>query len=380
MKLFLAIFSLVPLIFMGVGGYLAWDQHHKITTFQPVPAVVLSKEVHISRSTNSKGRTHTSYKPVVRYRYEVQGRTYVGEKITPMNESRSSRWAHAVINRYAINQKVEAYCNPADPSEAFLEKRHSFFPYLFLLFPAVFLSIAVGVGVGTGTWRRTMEVWPAFGGWYELQPETRIGDRRTAALGVAVGWHLFGVLAWGHYFQVAERPYDLMASITTVVYELLGMVPVGFVAYYLRLGRNLRDARVLLNRAPCTLGDDLTVRVEQDVLTLLSLEELSVALTCEETVCHRSGSKRTVSSHDCYEDRASLLRDRQVMAGETISAERTFHVPDDGVPSSPEDFKGYPRHAWWIKVVSKVSGQPDYRAKFPLTVSSCGSDSHEGAG
>ncbi len=368
LKLFVALFTIVPLIFVGVGGYLAWSQHHKITTFVPVTATVLSKEVERHTSRDSDGRTSTSYEPVVKYRYQVDGQTYTCDVVTPLDDSGSSRWAHELIGRYQVNEETEAYHNPKEPHEAFLAKQYSFFPYIFVLFPMLFLAVGAGVAVGTGMGRRRSEPWPVSGDWYELDPTTRIAHRRQAALIVACIWHVVGILTWGHYFRVAEPPYGLDAGIFTLIYELIGLAPVGMFIYYFRLGRILRDADLLINTQQLVVGEPITVRVEQEFYTSLQIEELSVGLVCEKTTKTRSGSKTTVSSHACYEDRAPVLPAQQVGPGAPVSGEHEFRVPPNAEPTSPPGYKAYPRYAWRIEVQTKIPGQPDYRAKFPVTV------------
>jgi len=367
--IFIGLFTIVPLVFLGFGGYMAWSQHHKITTYQPVPATVLSADVKTIRTRDSRGRTSTSYKPVVKYRYQVDGRTHTCDAVTPIEESGMHSWAHGIVEQYPAGQETEAYYNPADPSEAFLVKQYSFFPYVFLLCPMPFWAIAIGVGVGTGMGRRGRSgVWPVSGGWYQLRPTTRLASRRSGALIVSLGWHIAGVLAWGHFFRVAEPPYGLFATITTVVYETIGLVPVGIFLYYFRLGRILSDARLLIDTQQLALGDEITIRVEQGIFTALQIDEMSVALVCEETRKTRSGSKTTVSSHKCYEDGVPVMKDRPVTAGEPLGVEHAFRIPDDGAPTSPPSYAGYPRYAWRFEVITQIPGQPDYRGKFPVTV------------
>ena len=368
LKLFVALFTLVPMIFMGVGGWMAWSQHEKITTFEPVSATILSSSVKVVHGTDSKGRSTTSYVPAVRYEYRVDGRTYTSEEVTPLGQSSTRGWANSVVDRFPSGVQTQAYRNPSDPSDVFLLKEYSFFPYAFTLFPVVFMSVGVGVGIGTAVWRRKAEPMPASGGWFELLPTTRLADRRKAALIVGTVWHVWGVIAWGHYFRVAESPYGLAAWICTIVYVAMGLVPVGMVLYYLRLGRILRDAYVLIDAQRIAVGDEITVHVEQDIYDTVQIDALEVGPVCEETVRTRTGRKTTVTSNVCYEDRVPLLQDQPMRGGETATVEHTYRVPDEAAPSSPLGYRGYPRYKWWIAVTTKIPGQPDYRAKFPLTV------------
>lgn len=368
-RLFLALFIIVPLIFVGVGGSLVWSQHHKITTFVPVTATVISTDIKVHESTDSDGHPSTSYEPIVNYRYQVDGRTYECNEVIPLGGSGPHSWARELVNRFQQGQEVDAFYDPADPTEAFLVREYSFLPYIFLLFPMLFLSVAAGIGLGTSLATRGVpEPTPATGGWFELRPQKRIRDLRKAFLLIATSWHIVGVLVWGHYFRVAEPPYGLTAWIVTCIYEGLGLVPVILFGYYFRLGRIVSDADVAIDRQEVRLGDELVVNVQQDVFTPLHVAVQEIALVCEETIKRRSGSKTTISSHTCYEDRAALVQDRDVRAGDILSGQHTLRVPDDREPSSPPGQKSYPKYAWRLELSTKITGQPDYNANFRLNV------------
>ncbi|MBN1346408.1 MAG: DUF3592 domain-containing protein [Phycisphaerae bacterium] len=368
LKLFIALFTIIPLTFVGVGTYLVHRQHHKITTCRPVEATVLSTDIKVTQSRNSDGRTSTSYQPIVVYRYEVDGRTYTCDAVTPLAESASRSWANEIVNKYKKGREVTAYYDPKEPAEAFLEKQYSFFPYMFILFPMLFFAVAAGVGVGMAVWQKKGEALPVSGGWFELRPTTRIADRRKAALIVAAVWHLVGVAAWGHYFRVASPPYETFGIVVTIIYEAIGLIPVVMFLYYFRLGRIIRDAYVLIDAERASVGGELTVHVEQEIFASLRVEELSVGLVCEKTTKTKSGNKTSVSSHECYEDREVVLRDQDTRDGEALTAEHTFRIPADQSPTTAAGDKSYPRYAWRVEVKTGLPGQPDYRGRFPVVV------------
>jgi hypothetical protein len=228
--------------------------------------------------------------------------------------------------------------------------------------------VAAGVGVGTAVWKKKGEPLPVSGGWFELRPTTRIADRRKAALIVAAVWHVVGILAWGHFFRVAIPPYGLFAVIATIVYEAIGLIPVGMFIYYFRLGRIIRDAYVLIDQQRPAVGGELAVHVEQEVFANLRVDEMAVRLVCEKTTKTKSGRKTTVSSHECYEDRQTVLQGQEARDGEALTAEHTFQIPSGQSPTSPPDQKAYPRFTWYVSLNTQIPGQPDYRAKYPVTI------------
>lgn len=370
MKLFVAIFTIIPLIFVGVGYHLVQKQHHKISTFEPVSAEVKGTSIETVRSRDSEGRTRTSYKPIVNYTYVINGRQYSSGIVTPLDETMSHSSASDVINSYRKGQRIEAYVNPDDPTDAFLLREYTFFPYIFLLFPMLFLAIAAGVGIGATQWRRPLEPQPSLGEWYEVRPVRRLKDKRNAALIVAATWQAFGYLGYGHYFRVAEAPYGWLAVISTGVYVGLGLVPVVFFVYYFRLSSLIRDATLLVDRPYARLGEDLTVCVMQDLFRNLHIDAVELTLVCDRTSKHRRRRKTSISTHACHEDRATVLSNEDVQGGSTLEAQHTFRVPETQNPTSPYGFKDYPRYEWHVDVAVKIPNQPDYKATFPIDVQS----------
>jgi len=369
MKLLIALFTLLPLLFIGIGTYQVYDQHCKITTFQPVRATVMDTRIEQRTSRDSDGRTQTTYKPVVKYRYEVNGRSYTAQSVTPIGLSAGRAWAQRIIDRYPKGTTTTAYYNPENPGEAFLLRQYSFFPYVFVLFPMLFLAAAALMSVQSRTsLRRPARPRLRTAGWFEIKPLLPIATRFRTALIVAVVWHGVGVLAWGHYFTVAGRPYELFAIIATAVYEALGMIPAGFAAYYYFLGRNVRDAGLRLNAETFVLGRPITAKVELPVRKGLYLEQLSLALICDRTTRTRRANKTTITTQACYEDRTTVLEQQQAHAGETLAGTATLSVPADQPPSSPPRQKAYPRYAWRIEVHARIADSPDYRGRFPIIV------------
>ena len=51
-----------------------------------------------------------------------------------------------------------------------------------------------------------------------------------------------------------------------------------------------------------------------------------------------------------------------------LAATETLTVPDDGTPSTPPGFRGYPRYRWQIEVITMIAHQPDYHGRFTIIV------------
>jgi hypothetical protein len=360
MRIFIAMFTLIPLIFMGVGIGGVWHQHQKITGFLPVRATVISAEVR--SHTSSKGST--SYSPKVEYTYEVSGRTFTSDETLPLNVSSSRSWAEEIVARHRPGRMVEAYFNPADPADAFLVKHYSFFPYFFILFPLIFLAVAAGVGFGMKS--RTIPPPAAqVDGWFEVKPSSSLAARGRLWLAVAGAWLGVCALVCGHYFVVAARPYEMFASLA---YGVVGCVPLGMAIYFILLSRRVADARAFVNIPRFLLGGNITVLVRQPVLADLEVKEMRISLVCRETHKTQSGGKSSISTRDCFREDAVVMQNQRARPREILSATHEMQFPSNHQPTTWSGEKGYPRYDWLIEVKADIPNSPDYLGKFPIIV------------
>lgn len=134
---FLAAVGAGLVFFLAVGFAMAFTQEHRLAVYRPTPAYVLSATVKPVNPAGS-GVTDT-YLPVVRYRYRVDGRTYLSTRVTPLGESRGRGWATRLTRHFPPGGLVLAYYDPSDPRTAFLVRQRSFVPYIFIGCPLLLL-------------------------------------------------------------------------------------------------------------------------------------------------------------------------------------------------------------------------------------------------
>lgn len=125
-------------IFCGVGGSMMWREWHLLSVALPTQAVVLGTNVETHRGSKS-----TTYKPVVAYRYHVDGANRVSSKVTVLNESRSGRWAYDLVAHWRTGDVTTAWYDPADPDTAFLLHEWSFLPLFFVGFSVLFMFVVL---------------------------------------------------------------------------------------------------------------------------------------------------------------------------------------------------------------------------------------------
>lgn len=72
----------------------------------------------------SRDRTVTYYKPQVRYKYTVNGETFTGDRRAIVESLRyfDITEAQKISKQFPLKSQVNVYYNPANPSEAFLDR------------------------------------------------------------------------------------------------------------------------------------------------------------------------------------------------------------------------------------------------------------------
>jgi Protein of unknown function (DUF3592) len=147
----LGIFVLV----FALGGmylvYLGIKNMRKAQVAQSWPYAagqVTGVDVGESQSTDSDGDRHTSYYPIVRYAYVVNGQSFAGDKLAfgPRTGSGRLAKAQAMANRYTVGAPVTVYYNPENPEDAVLEKRAAG-TMTTLIVGIVFLAVTVCLGL-----------------------------------------------------------------------------------------------------------------------------------------------------------------------------------------------------------------------------------------
>ena len=82
-------------------------------------------------------------KPVLRYRYAVDGRSYVGFRVAFSGYGISRRAMAELIRPYALGQQVRVFYDPGNPASAVLDNRGRSDWVYWLLFGLGFCALAV---------------------------------------------------------------------------------------------------------------------------------------------------------------------------------------------------------------------------------------------
>jgi Protein of unknown function (DUF3592) len=219
MRVVLGFAVLMCLAIVGFGAYLALEEQRQMMSYSATTtATVLEErlEQHERRiearrpGRHEGGRSRFTYVPVVRYRYEAEGRQFTGASIFPdpfrIGGNLGYLAAKAPLDRFKVGQQTRAYYNPDNPLSACLIRRPSTMPYVVVLAPVIAAS-----ALAAAFWR-----------------SGRPGFKRRKAFWIAAVWHILGLTAAAHYFLLAGSEYGGGTLSMFAIYTQLGLVPVMF--------------------------------------------------------------------------------------------------------------------------------------------------------
>lgn len=123
--------NIVLLFLLGIGLFTlvfsirSNQKASQSTDWPSVVGVITHTYIEEDESFDSDGDTTTTYSPVINYEYIVDDQVYTGDRIyygLTMKYNRHQEAAKA-LQAYPTNSEVEIYYNPADPSEAVLDRQ-----------------------------------------------------------------------------------------------------------------------------------------------------------------------------------------------------------------------------------------------------------------
>jgi hypothetical protein len=138
MAMFFGVFLVAGLGFTAVFAVPAW-RVVQARSWDPVPCEIL--ESHVASHSGDDG---TTYSVEIRYRYEVWGATYEGDRYTFLGGSSSGyEGKREVVERFPAGSEATCWVNPEDPADAVFERGFTWI-YLVGLFPLIFVAVGGG--------------------------------------------------------------------------------------------------------------------------------------------------------------------------------------------------------------------------------------------
>lgn len=153
---YLACMGLFLLVFLGGGGYLIYrsnldrNKTKQSLTWPSTQGRVIESRVVEGRSTDSDGDTSKTFRPYVKYDYQVIGTTFTSDKLSigPAVSTSNLRKTQDKVNGLPPGAVVTVFYNPDDPAEAVLEQRSNAPAMLVVGIILVFIGLCVLIPVG----------------------------------------------------------------------------------------------------------------------------------------------------------------------------------------------------------------------------------------
>lgn len=352
-------------------------------SWSEVPCTVVSSSV--TTHSDSDG---TTYGVEIRYRYEVDGRSYTSDRrsfaVDGSSSGRSGK--EKFVANHPPGKAMTCYVDPADPASAVLDRGVSA-SFLWGLFPLPFLAIGLfviyfslrgdrdtaGGAKSKAAKRQKRGVVPAAlpeaaEGPLVLRPgKQRLGHAFGILLFVLFWNGIVGVFLFQLYKGYRKGEPDICQSLFMLPFIAVG---VGMTIFWVQKVM-LLFAPVIeleLDRSAIPLGGSATLKWRV-ISRLGRLTAMSVVLEGEERATYRRGTDTITDTHTFYEQDLAEA-DGSDLAFDTLAA-----VPERGtvVMKVPGDtmhtFKaGNNKVVWTLKVHGQVPRWPDPVDRYELTV------------
>ena len=341
---------------MGVHTVRTLCRAEAIRTWREVPATVQACELK-SESDSDGG---TTYRVVASYRYEVEGRSYTGDRVSfhsgADNIGSFQQQLYATLSECQRRKKsAPCWVNPANPAEAVLSREIR--PEL-IVFHQVFVFAFGGAGFGI-----------MLAGAYEWIKRRRERNddgliRMSGAsahrvwVAVAVAWNAYaGWLVWTLWRLLAPEPVPWPFWLIVAVGVALALAA----GYRLGRFRKFGVSRFALSPAPAVTGGAVagTIRIPARVRTDAGFE---LKLQCFQRVTTQSGGESSTSTECRWEDARHAAPGLEY-GDETMVTVR-FALPPDQPATTSEGGDGY----YWRLTASAATPGIDYRAVFDVPV------------
>jgi Protein of unknown function (DUF3592) len=374
--------TLFGLPFLAAGLFMSWlyfsgyVKYWKAQNWREVPCWIESTELKTKRGDDS-----TTYKALATYRYEFEGRTYQGDKVTfgsgSDNVGDFQQKVHRELSSYRTAEKerdagsredrpFRCYVNPQKPSEAVLYRTlrwqmQAFYAVFALTFPAIGAGLVIGSLLATRTARKEAALnekhpnqpWK----WKTNWADSAIPENSSAGSKALLAYTLWAALiilpllvttALSGAFRTDGKSWLLM------IFVALWSIPAWFSLKRLRHRMAVGETRFELQESPASPGNAL----RGDILLTKSLPprgDAEIHLTCEKRTTRSSGDGNNTQTEKIWSHQEPVSPDRLIRDLSGFRLPVSFMLPADA-PESGVDSDSSIAHVW--KMTLKVAGTP----------------------
>lgn len=337
----------------------------KARGWRPVEAVVTKSAVRVHSGED------TTYSVYIAYRYEIDGRTWLGDRYRFSSGSSSGRSAkQQIVSAHPVGHKITIYVDPNDPAASVIMRDAGRALYLGLI-PLVFALVGAavlvfGIRVARGQTRGRVTPYaratPMAHG-PRAQTFTHTGGHAKRILGL-----LAAALFWNGIVSVFLREcarqwqrggHPVFLSIFLIPFVLVGVGLVGGVIYQIL---RVFNPKVMLERPSCVLAPGVSTQVSfRGTGNLRRLAHLTITLRGCEHATYQRGTTSVTDTHEFFAETLLDVRDPMLMEQGSVR----LALPSDAMHS----FKSaHNRIVWSIAIKGEVPHWPDLAETCELDV------------
>ena len=327
-------------------------------------------------------RNDDTSRPDIRYRYQIADRSYTSDRYNFIPGSTNDSTTADTVERYAAGRRFECYVDPADPTQAVINRDVTYWYYFGLVFCAAFAGIPLIVGtfvlrrlpamraspqtadtplgaraLDAGSIGTVTDVGPVV-----LQPTVSPMGKLITATIICLFWNgLVGVFT---YFEIREFTTGSgggwFMAIFLLLFQIIGVALLLNVPYQMLALANPRPT-ITLSRATLPIGGSVTFDW-QLTGAASRVSRLTVTLQGREEARYRRGT-------DTHTDKHVFHSDVLAEATDPMNIERgsgTIRIPAETMHSFSANNN---KIIWTLVVKGEISRWPDVDESFDVTVS-----------
>lgn len=363
----------------GVGYFVSYrplSLAYQARSWTPTQCQVISSRIEYGDD---------SARPDIVYRYQVGGREYQSNRYNFVPGSNSDSSTPEVVERHPAGATFECYVDPADPTQAVINRTPTIWYYMGVIAFVVFAVIPGGVGflMLRGLWRSKRQEQqaataaarlgaaadarfaspsgaPATSGPVVLEPATTPMGKLLGAVFFCLVWNSITGVATYFEFAAWGRGEDIgCMALFLLVFQIVGLMLLVNVPYQMLALANPRP-KITLGRGTVPVGGSTMFQWELSGRAQ-RVTYLTVTLRGREEARYRRGTDTSTDTHVFHTQK--LVDTNQPM--QIARGQGTLQIPADSMHTFTADNN---KIIWTLQVKGEIMRWPDIDETFDITV------------
>ena len=348
---------------VGYGIFAIFNQHQRIASARPVQALVLSQ-----RTEERKVNQNTVNVPIVEYEYQVNGKQFKSETVTPVECMLPNSWADEVLQKYPVGAQVQAYYEASQPGLAFLIPKYGGEPYISVLVSICVAAMGIGViveqtinsNVPTATEQKVTGTL--------LSPKRHhlANARFYASMGM-VGFTA-GLPTILHHISVSTPPHEGLAFLLEACFAIAVLV-VSVLAYTgYRRGGGFGSPDVQIDRTRIRIGEPFQLSVILPTYFDGRVRKLTGRIECTAVDQAWFSFSDRPTDKSLFAQSVILAVNTEAKPGGQVDGSSSMTLPEDTAPSTVSGDLAKSHIVWSLKLLAEGDGPQRFESEYILFV------------